>query len=102
MGNPFLENSGNMLTLDTKVVMSKYAIQTVNAVEEIGQRQYSECVEDMPKSASNKPLSDLVSNITLALFSIFSSKAEVKKQVTSRIFEDKLYSLLSSLHCLTS
>ncbi len=33
MGNPFLEDSGNMLTLDTKVVMNKDEIQTVNAVE---------------------------------------------------------------------
>ena len=29
-----------------------------------------------------------------------SSKAEVKKQGTSRIFEDKLYFVISSLHCL--
>ena len=26
MGNPFLEDSGDMLTLDTKIVMNKYAI----------------------------------------------------------------------------
>ena len=32
-GNPFLEDSGDMLTLDTKVVMNKDAIRTVNAVE---------------------------------------------------------------------
>ena len=70
MGNPFLEDSGYMLTLDTKVVMNKDAIQTVNAVEEIGQRQFSEFVEDRLKSASNQPLSDIVSNIKLALFSI--------------------------------
>ena len=70
MGNPFLEDSGCMLTLDTKVVMNKYAIQTVNTVEEIGQRQFIEFVEGRLKSASNKPLSDIVSNIKLALFSI--------------------------------
>ena len=61
VGNPFLEDSGDMLTLDTKVVMNKDAIQTVNVVEEIGQRQFSEFVEDWLKSASNKPLSDTVS-----------------------------------------
>ena len=68
MGTPFLEDSGDMLTLDTKVVMNKDAIRTVNAVEEIGQRQFSESVDRL-KIASNKPLSDIVSKNTLALFS---------------------------------
>ena len=49
MGNPFLEYSGDMLMLDTKVVMNKDAIRTVNAVEEIGQRQLSESGEDRLK-----------------------------------------------------
>ncbi len=49
-----------MLTLDTKVVKNKDGIQTVNAVEEIGQRQFSEFVEDRLKSESTKPLSDIV------------------------------------------
>ena len=39
MGNPFLEDSADMLTLDTKIVMTKDATRTVNAVEHIGQRQ---------------------------------------------------------------
>ena len=29
MGNPFLEDNGDMLTLDTKVIMNKDAIRTV-------------------------------------------------------------------------
>ncbi len=74
MGNLFLEDSGDMLTLDTKVVMNKDVIQTVNAVEEIGQRQFSEFVENRLKSASNKPLSDIVSSIKLALYSIPQAK----------------------------
>ena len=74
MGNPFLEDSGDMLTVDTKVVMNKDAIRTVHAVEEIGQRQFMEFVEDMMKSASNKPLRDIVSNNKLALFSTPQAK----------------------------
>ena len=69
MGNLFLEDSGDMLTLDTKIVMNKGAMRTVNAVEEIGQHQFSESVEDMLKIASNKPLSVIVSKNKLALFS---------------------------------
>ena len=62
MGNPFIEDCVDMLTLDTEVVMNKDAIRTVNTVEDISQRQFSEFVEDRPKSASNKRLSDIVSN----------------------------------------
>ena len=85
MGNPFIEDSGNMLTLDTKVVMNKDAIRTVNAVEEIGQRQFSESVVDRLKIASNKPLSDIVSNNKLALFSTPQTKqrSRSKEQVAS-------------------
>ena len=40
--------------------MNKDVIRSVNTVEEIGQRQFSEFVKDRLKSASNKPLSDNV------------------------------------------
>ena len=74
IGNQCIEDSGDMLTLDTKVVMSKDVIRTVNTVEEIGQRQFSEFVELRLKSASNKPLSDIVSKNKLALFSTPQAK----------------------------
>ena len=82
MGNPFLEDNGDMLTLDTKGVMND-AIRTVNAVEEIGQRQFSESVEDRLNIASNKPLSDIVSKNKLALFSTPQTKqrSRSKEQV---------------------
>ena len=85
MGNPFIEDSGDMLTLDTKVVMNKDAIRTVNVVEEIGQRQFSESVVDRLKIASNKPPSDIVSKNTLALFSTPQTKqrSRSKEQVAS-------------------
>ena len=85
MGNPFIEDNGDMLTLGTKVVMNKDAIRTVNAVEETGQRQFSEYVVDRLKIASNKPLSDIVSKNKLALFSTSQTKqrSRSKEQVAS-------------------
>ena len=75
-----------VLTLDTKVVMNKDAIRTVNAVEEIGQRQYSESVVDRLKIASNKPLSDIVSKNKLALFSTpqIKQRSRSKEQVKTK------------------
>ena len=96
MGNPLIEDSGDMLTLDTKVLMNKDAIQTVNAVEEIGQRQFSKFVEDRLKSASNKPLSDIVSTIKLALYSIPQAKqrSRSKEQCASLKTNCTLFSRL--------
>ncbi len=52
-------------------------------MEEIGQRQFNEFVEDRLKSVSNKPLSDIVSSIKLALYSIPQAKqrSRSKEQV---------------------
>ena len=96
MGNPFLEDSRDMLTLDTKVAMNKDAMQTVNAVEEIGQHQFSKFVEDRLKSASNKPPSDIVVRIKLALFSIPQAKqrSRSKEQVASLKTNCTLFSRL--------
>ena len=85
MGNPFLEDNGDILTLDSKGVTNKDAIRTVNAVELIGQRQFSESVEDRLNIASNKPLSDIVSKNKSALFSTPQTKqrSRSKEQVAS-------------------
>ena len=85
-----------MLTLDTKVVMNKDEIQTVNAVEGIGQRKFGEFVEDRLKSASNKPLSEIVSNIKLALSSIHQANqsSRSKEQVASLKTNCTLFSRL--------
>ena len=85
MGNPFLEDNGDMLTLDTKVVMNKDAIRTVNAVEGIGQRQFSECVADRLNIASNKLLSDIVSKNILALFSTPQTKQRSRSKDKSHL-----------------
>ena len=96
MGNPFIEDSVDMLTLDTKVVMNKDAIRTVNAVEEIDQRLFTESVVDRLKIASNKPLSDIVSKNKLALFSIPQTKqrSRSKEQVASLKTKCTLFSRL--------
>ena len=74
-----------MLTLDTRVVINKDAIRTVNEMKEIDQSQFSESVEDWLNIASIKPLSDIVSKNKLALFSTPQTKqrSRSKEQVAS-------------------
>ena len=65
-------------------------------MEHIGQRQFSEFVEDRLKSASNKPLSDIVSKNKLALFSTHQAKqrSRSKEQVASLKTNCTLFSRL--------
>ena len=93
MGNPFLEDSGYVLTLDTKVVMNKDAIY--------GQCQFSEFVEDRLKSASNNHkicvLSDIVSKNKVALLSTPQAKqrSRSKEQVEFLKTNGSLFSRLN-------
>ena len=68
-----------MLTLDTKVVMDKGALPTVNKVEKTCQYHFSDFMEETLKSASNRQLSGIVINHKLALFSTHHAP-DVKKQ----------------------
>ena len=45
MGNPFLEESNNLLVIDTKDIMESVA-GTVRKVETIGEEQYSKFVDE--------------------------------------------------------
>ena len=56
MGNPFVEDSEELLTLDTKMIKSKEVIKTIYAVEEIGQTQYRNFLEERLTATTNKPL----------------------------------------------
>ena len=42
MGNPFLDQSGDLLILDTRDIMDATVVKSVRTVEELGQRQFQE------------------------------------------------------------
>ena len=73
MGNPFLEESNDLLVLDTKYIMESEA-GTVRKVETNGQEQYSTFVDER-LSKCVKPVSDPLSKNKLPLFSRPAVKA---------------------------
>ena len=46
MGNPFLENTQDLLVLDTRDIMETPAAETVRKTESLGQEQYTKFVEE--------------------------------------------------------
>ena len=76
MGNPFLEESNDLLVLDTKYIMESVD-GTVRKVETIGQEQYSKFVDER-LSMCVTPVSDPLPKNKLPIFSRPAVKAPSK------------------------
>lgn len=85
MGNPFLEDSGDLLVLDTKTVMNESVVHTVKTIEETGLQQYNTYVKERFEDNPARPVSDTIKKNNLRLFSKPSSKVQskAKYQLTS-------------------
>ena len=76
MGNPFLEESNDLIVLDTKDIMESLAV-TARKVETIGQDQHSKFVDEW-LSKCVTPISDTLPKNELPLFSRPAVKAPSK------------------------
>ena len=94
MGNPFLEDNGDLLTLDTKIIMSKEVIQTINTIEENGQKQYNTFLSERLSAPQNMSLSKTITKNNYPLFSKVSVKqpSKIKEQVKYLESNCKLFS----------
>ena len=72
-GNPFLEQSQDLLVLDTRNVMPENAINTVNNIENIGMNLFRQYFEHRLTSR-NKSLFDPISKNKLPIFSRATTK----------------------------
>ena len=53
MGNPFTEDSGDLLVLDTRDVADQAVIETVRTIEKTGQEHYDKYVHDSVNHTTN-------------------------------------------------
>ena len=75
LGNPFQEDSGFLIALDSKNIMPQPVIDTVYKVKEIGQDQFKTFVEERIVTQS-KPVSEPIKRNNLARFSSPGPKAK--------------------------
>jgi hypothetical protein len=80
MGNPFLDESADLLVLDSKVIVNATVVETVRKIESIGNKQYSEYVEQRLVKATT-PISDTLSKQQLPLFSRALTKTHSRSQL---------------------
>ena len=69
MGNPFLEDSQDLLVIDTKDIMDTQVAETVRKIETLGEKQYTEFVTDRLEQCTI-PITQIIPKNKLPLFSI--------------------------------
>ncbi|RUM46947.1 MAG: hypothetical protein DSY80_01375, partial [Desulfocapsa sp.] len=83
MGNPFEEDSVDLIVLDTREIMDSPVIDTVNHIEEIGQNQYTRYIDERLDHRI-KAIFDPITRNNLPLFSSPPArKSKMKSQVIS-------------------
>ena len=95
MGNPFTEDNGDLLTLDTKVIMNSDVVNTVKNVRALGEEQYNRFVKERFEKRS-KSIKELIRKNKLPLFSD-KNKALPKQKAPVTALKDDC-SLFSRLY----
>lgn len=96
LGNPFKEDSGDLLSLDTKDIMPKEVVESVKNIQKVGQDQYKAFVTEKMIQRT-KPITDPIKRNKLPLFSRLPIKAASKKQAQVAALKDDC-SLFSRLY----
>ena len=94
LGNPFEEESQDLLVLDSKLIADPAVVETIHNVKSIGQNQFDaftkECLIDR-----TKPIDDTIHRNKLPLFSTPTSKpSKGKQQIRSLKCDVELFSRL--------
>ena len=79
-GNPFLEDSKDILNVDTKEIMGNDLVNTVKNVKAIGEQQYQELVEN-PLEKRTVSLFETIKKNKLALFRTPKTKETSKRKM---------------------
>lgn len=96
LGNPFKEDSGDLLAIDTKDIMPVEVVESVQNIKKIGQSQYKAFVTERMVERT-KPITHPIKWNKLPLFSRPTAKAVFKKQAQVSALKDDC-SLFSRLY----
>lgn len=88
MGNPFAEDNGDLLVLDTRDIADPAIVETVRVIEKTGQEQYEKYMTERVIKRTT-PLSDPISRNKMPLFSRPPARVPSKaKQIVSSLKSD--------------
>ncbi|MES9884486.1 MAG: hypothetical protein ABW185_26880, partial [Sedimenticola sp.] len=87
MGNPFSECSADLLSLDTRVIMSQEVVAAIGKTESVGQSQYKSMVDERI-IGNSRHINDPITKNNLPLFSSDLSKTVGKYSKVSSMKSD--------------
>ena len=95
LGNPFREDSGDLLVLDTKDIMPKEVVDSVKSIEGTGYNQYTAFVKERFVDQKT-PITDPIKMNKLPMFSRPPTKvpSKQKAQITALKEDSALFSRL--------
>lgn len=93
MGNPFKEDSGDLLTIDTNLIMDSDVQKTVGNAYKLGQEQYKLFVKERFEDQT-KPIKEPIKKNKLQLFSSKKSPQKQKSRVATMKEDCNLFSRL--------
>ena len=80
MGNPFAEDTGELIALDTKRILTDILVQRMDRIRDIGEQKYQEYVEHVLRSC-DKPVSASIPRVNHQIFSdCISPKRKLKEK----------------------
>ena len=77
LGNPFADDSTDLVTLDTKVIMSEEVVTTIQTAEQLGSAQCQTSIDER-MSGSTKSLYDPIHKNNLSLFKSGKTKTNLE------------------------
>ena len=86
MGNPFCEDSADLLVLDTKEIVPKCVVEPVSGAKIKGQSMYDKYVEERLNKRS-KPITDTIQRRNLPLFG--SSEKRTSRKTSHQVADLK-------------
>ena len=100
MGNPFTEDSVDLLVLDTRDVADPTIVETVRVIEKTGRVQYERYMAERVAQRTT-PISDPISRNQLPLFSRPPSRVPSTAKQTC-ITQERLCIVFPTVHCLSN
>lgn len=95
MGNPFCEDSNDLIVLDTKEIMPKCVVEAISGAKEKGKSMYDKYVEERLNKRS-KPMTDTLQRCNLPLFGtpVKRQSSKTSNQVADLSSDCRLFSIL--------
>lgn len=81
MGNPFLEDTGSLIALDTKQIMPDSVVKEIKSAKQLGYEQFQDFFQSRINDEENKPITDVLKKNKLLLLSGTDPKVATKSSI---------------------